>query len=106
MLPKFVVELALFLFETLQFTGTSAPVDEAALHDIWLPDETVVASTRFLSMHVTLAMAVGCNRVKFCVAVKVDCTCEVAVIVTELYCWVDPGIAAGAVYNPPAVIEP
>jgi hypothetical protein len=34
MFPTFVVTPALFLFETLQFTGTSAPVEAVALHEI------------------------------------------------------------------------
>jgi hypothetical protein len=49
-------------------------------------------------------MAVGGISVRLCVAVRVDCTCEVAVIVTTLVVVV--GLAAGAVYSPPAVIEP
>jgi hypothetical protein len=71
-----------------------------------LPDETVGATTEFWSKHVTLVMAVGGSRVRACVAVKLDCTCEIAVIVTVLYCWLDPGITVGAVYNPPAVMDP
>jgi hypothetical protein len=51
---------------------------------------------------VTALIAVGCTSVRFCVAVKVDCACEVAVIVTTLLV----GTVAGAVYNPPLVIEP
>jgi hypothetical protein len=34
MLPKFVVTLGLFLFVTVQFTGTSAPVEATALQEI------------------------------------------------------------------------
>ena len=44
--------------------------------------------------------------VRPCVAVSVEATWEVAVMVTALYCWVGPGITAGAVYNPPLVIDP
>ena len=50
----------------------------------------------------TVLIAVGCTSVRFCVAVKLDCTCEVAVIVTTLLV----GTVAGAVYNPPLVIDP
>jgi hypothetical protein len=49
-------------------------------------------------------MAVGGKSVRLCVAVNVDCTCEVAVIVTTFE--VVFGIVAGAVYKPPAVIVP
>jgi hypothetical protein len=65
-----------------------------------------VARTKFWSTHVTLEIAVGGSRVRLCVAVKVDSTCDVAVMVTVLNCWVDPGITDGAVYNPPAVMDP
>ena len=67
-----------------------------------MPDETVDAELLEESTHVTALIAVGCTRVKLCVAVNVDCTCEVAVIVTTLLV----GTVAGAVYNPPLVIDP
>ena len=52
-------------------------------------------------------IAVGGSRVNCCVAVNAEFTWEVAVIVTVLYCWVGPGITAGAVYNPPVnVMDP
>ena len=76
------------------------------MQDIWLPDETVVAATSWGFTQVTVVIAVGGSRVRFCVAVNVVSTCEVAVIVTALYCCVGPGITAGAVYKPPAVMEP
>ena len=59
------------------------------------------------SRQVTALIAVGSTRVRFCVAVKVDCACAVAVIVTTLFCTLfADGIIAGAVYNPPLVIDP
>jgi hypothetical protein len=69
-------------------------------------EETVVATTKFLSIHATLEIAVGGSRVRPWVAVKDDCTCDVAVIVTVLNCWLAPGMTAGAVYSPPDVIDP
>ncbi len=71
-----------------------------------MPEETVGATSKLLSTQVTLAMLVGRTSVKPCVAVSVDRTCEVAVMVTALNCWVEPGITAGAVYNPALVIDP
>ena len=50
----------------------------------------------------TALIAVGCTSVMFCVAVKLDCACEVAVIVTTLFV----GTAAGPVYSPPLEIDP
>lgn len=53
-------------------------------------------------------IAVGSTRVRFCVEVSVDCTCDVAVTVTILMelPLESVGSAAGAVYSPPAVIDP
>ncbi len=53
-------------------------------------------------------MAVGVSSVKFCVVVRVDCTCEVAVMVTTLLATppVPVGIVPGAVYKPPDEIVP
>src|ERR1700681_30048 len=86
----------------LQLTGTVAPEEDVAVQDSWLPEETVDAELPEESRHVTALIAVGCTSVKFCVVVKVDCTCEVAVIVTTLLV----GTVAGAVYTPPLVIDP
>ena len=50
----------------------------------------------------TAVIAVAATIVRLAVAVSVDCTWEVAVIVTILLL----GTVAGAVYSPPLVIEP
>ena len=102
MLPRFKVAMASVLFATLQLTGTVAPVEAVAVQDSWLPEETVDAELPEESTHVTALIAVGCTSVRFCVAVKLDFACEVAVIVTTLLV----GTVAGAVYNPPLVIDP
>jgi len=68
-----------------------------------LPEETVDAETSVEgSTQITAVMAVACSMVTLAVAVKLDCACEVAVIVTTLFV----GTVAGAVYTPPLVIEP
>ena len=54
------------------------------------------------SLQITAVIAVAATMVKLAVAVRVDCTWEVAVIVTTLVL----GTVAGAVYSPPLVIEP
>jgi hypothetical protein len=69
-----------------------------------LPEETVDAEFPDASSQTTVLIAVAATMVKLCVAVKVDCTWEVAVIVMTLL--LDVGTVAGAVYNPPLVIEP
>jgi hypothetical protein len=56
---------------------------------------------------VTALIAVGVSSVRLWVAVKVDCTCEVAVIVTTFTATLLlVGKFAGAVYKPPGVIDP
>ena len=66
-----------------------------------MPEETDVAERFVLGFRqVTAEIAVGCSRVRLCVAVRVDATCEVAVTVTTLLV----GTVAGAVYNPPVVV--
>ena len=68
-----------------------------------MPEKTVdVDSFVEGSTQITAVIAVGCCRVTLAVAVNVDCACEVAVIVTTLLV----GTAAGAVYNPPLLIDP
>ena len=54
------------------------------------------------SSHVTALIAVAATMVRLVVAVNVDCTWEVAVIVTTLLL----GTVARAVYSPALVIEP
>jgi hypothetical protein len=56
----------------------------------------------FGSTQVTAVIAVAASIVRFCVAVSVDCTWDVAVTVTTLLV----GTVDGAVYNPPLLIEP
>jgi hypothetical protein len=53
-------------------------------------------------LQVTALIATAFWRVKLSVAVKVDCTCDTAVIVTTLLV----GTVAGAVYKPPLLIDP
>jgi hypothetical protein len=101
-LPIFRVTPGWFVFATLQFTGTDPPVEVVAVQAKVFPETTVVAGLPEGSLQVTAAMAVGWTMVRFCVAVKVDCTCEVAVIVTTLLV----GTVPGAVYNPPLEIDP
>ena len=68
-----------------------------------MPEETVEAERLVAGLtQVTAAIAVACWSVRLCVAVKVDCTWEVAVIVTTLLV----GTVVGAVYKPPLVIVP
>lgn len=73
-----------------------------AVQESLLPEETTDAETELELTHVTALIAVGCWMVRFCVAVNVDCTCEVAVIVITLLV----GTLAGAVYRPPELIDP
>ena len=68
-----------------------------------MPEETVDAERLVLgSTQVTAVIAVAGSIVRPCVAVRVDCTWEVAVTVTTLLV----GTVAGAVYNPPLSIDP
>jgi hypothetical protein len=60
----------------------------------------------FGSRQVTVWICVAGSSVRFCVAVTVDCTCDVAVTTMMLEALFVPGIVAGAVYNPPLVIDP
>src|ERR1700693_1272480 len=94
---------SLFAFVTLQLTGTVAPEEAVAVQGSCLPEETVEAE-RFVAglTQVTAAIAVACWSVRLCVAVKVDCTWEVAVIVTTFLV----GTVVGAVYKTPLVIVP
>ena len=97
----FKVSAELFAFATLQLTGTVAPAVVVAVQDSLLPDETVDAEARLESKHVTMSIAVAATMVSVVVPVKVDCTWEVAVIVTVLV-----GGLEGAVYKPALVIDP
>jgi hypothetical protein len=102
MLPRFTVSVELLVFATDQLTGTIAPVEAVAVQLRVLPEETVVAGLPEASSQTTVAIAVGCTRVRLCVAVKEACTWEVAVIVMTLFV----GIIAGAVYKPPGLMDP
>src|SRR4029077_16623674 len=94
---------SLFVFVTVQLTGTVAPVEAVAVQANWLPEETLDAATLVPgSTQVTAVIAVAATMVRLAVAVKVDCAWEVAVMVTTLLV----GTVAGAVYNPPVEIEP
>src|ERR1700746_2825120 len=101
-LPIFRVTPVWVVFATLQFPGTDPPVEVVAVQAKVLPEMTVVAGPPEASLQVTAAIAVGWMMVRFCVAVRVDCTCEVAGIVTTFLV----GTVPGAVYNPPLEIEP
>ncbi len=63
-----------------------------------MTDETFVDG----SAQITELIAVAATMVRFCVAVNVDCACDIAVMVTTLFV----GTEAGAVYNPPLVMAP
>ena len=83
--------------------GAAAPVEVVAVQVSVLPEETLDADRLVAgSTQVTVLIAVGWTRVKLCVPVNVDCTCEVAVTVTTLLV----GTVPGAVYNPPLEIDP
>jgi len=89
---------------TLQLTGTVVPVEteaKAVQASVSL-EETIDAGFPEESLHMTAVIAVAATIVRLAVAVSVDCTWEVAVIVTTLVL----GTFAGAVYIPPLVIEP
>jgi hypothetical protein len=102
MLPRFTVSLELLVFATDQLTGTITPLEAVAVQLSLLPEETIKSGLPKESLQVTAAIAVGCTRVKFCVAVREAITCEVAVIVMTLFV----GTVAGAVYKPPLLMEP
>jgi len=89
---------------TLQLTGTVVPVatEAKAVQDSVFLEETMDAEFPEESLQITAVIAVAATMVKLAVAVRVDCTWEVAVIVTTLVL----GTVAGAVYSPPLVIEP
>ena len=73
-----------------------------AVQDSAFLEETMDAEFPEESLQITAVIAVAATIVKLAVAVRVDCTCEVAVIVTILVL----GTVAGAVYSPPLLIEP
>jgi hypothetical protein len=94
------------VFETLQLTGTVVPVDTEAkaVQDSELREETINGDGELPeeSLQTTAVMAVAATIVRLAVEVSVDCTWDVAVIVTILLL----GTVAGAVYSPPLVIDP
>src|SRR5579872_21978 len=96
---------SLLVFATVHVTGMIAPVEAVAEQLKELPEVMTVTPTLELllgSTQVTALIAVACSMVKPCVAVRVFCTCEVAVMVTTLLV----GTVAGAVYNPALLMEP
>jgi len=90
---------------TLQLTGTVVPVatEAKAVQDRAFLEETMDAGFPEESLQMTAVIAVAPTIVRLAVAVRVDCTWEVAVIVTLLLML---GTVAGAVYSPPLVIDP
>jgi hypothetical protein len=97
----------LFVFVILQLTGTVVPVETEAkaVQDRELTEETINGDGELPeeSLQMTAVIAVAGTIVRLAVAVRVDCTWEVAVIVTTLLV----GTVAGAVYTPLAEsIEP
>src|ERR1700722_15637364 len=102
MLPRFVVLAELAVFATLQLTGTMAPVEAVAVHVRVLPEATTVAAFPEASSQMTAEIAVAGVSVTLSVAFRLPSTCEVAVIVMTLLV----GTVAGAVYNPPLLIDP
>src|SRR5579871_6793481 len=103
MVPTFPPSL--LAFATVHVTGMIAPVEAVAEQLNELPEVTTVTPTLELllgSTQVTALIAVACSMVRPCVAVRVACTCEVAVMVTTLLV----GTVAGAVYKPALVMAP
>ena len=84
--------------------GRTGGTEAKAVQASEFPEETVDGDGELPegSWQMTAVIAVAATIVTFAVAVNVDCTCEVAVIVTTLLV----GTVAGAVYSPPVVIEP
>lgn len=107
MLPRFKTELGLFVFVMVQLTGTVVPVETEAkaVQDSEFMEETTNGDGELPveSLQMTAVIAVAATIVRLAVAVSVDCTWEVAVIVITLVL----GTVAGAVYSPLfASIEP
>lgn len=90
--------VALAVLATDQFTGTVVPVEteEKAVQDSWFCEETVVAAVPEASSQMMAVICVAATMVSVVVAVRVDCTWEVAVMVTTLLV----GTLDGAVYKP------
>jgi hypothetical protein len=88
------------LFATLQLTGTVVPEDTEAkaVQESEFREETINGDGELPeeSLQTTAVIAVAATMVRLAVAVSVDCTWEVAVIVTMLVL----GTVAGAVYSP------
>ena len=97
----------MILFAMLQLTGTVVPEDTEAkaVQESEFREETINGDGELPeeSLQTTAVIAVAATMVRLAVAVSVDCTWEVAVIVTTLVL----GTVAGAVYSPLVLsIEP